>query len=452
MDHTASKIYAEPAIEPVSLADIKEHLRLNSGDLASTLITVQSIRPGLKAFVNDWTTHAGAAVDILGCTAVVNFDAGAFGAGGTVDVKIQESDTLTGAYTDWSTPFTQVTVDGMTTTAALAIGTTLTNVANGLFTYFIGGVPYSKPAYAAGTSPGADIIPVGKYGAVAFDIGADNTIDVIPAPNNGAGTYTTAALATAGLPVPNAGHVRMGSITATKSDGAFTFGTTQLNAINSTVAYTQATLKANYNTTYEIAYTGAKQYIKAVAKVLVADCSFGVSVVKSSGDITEDLILTALITAARQLVEAITRRALITQTWDLFLDHFPCKNYIPIPNGQLQSVVSMSYTDADGSLTPMTATTDYLVDASSEPGRIVLPYAVSWPSTTYYPVNPIAIRYICGFGATAASVPAGIRTAIKMLAEDLWNERSANHVMGASGSVTENKAVMNMLWPHRLWM
>jgi uncharacterized phiE125 gp8 family phage protein len=447
---TTLKIYTEPSIEPVSLTDIKEHLRLNSGDLASTLTTVQSIKPGLKAFVNNWTTHAGAAVDILGCSAVVNFDAGDFGAGGTVDVKIQDCDTLSGTYADWSTPFTQVTVDGMTTIASLAIGTTLTNVSNGAFSYFIAGVPYSKPAYASGTSPGGDIVPMGKYGAVAFDIGADNTIDVILAPGNGAGTYTTAALAIAGLAPAGANHVRMGTLTATKSDGAFTFGTTTLNAVNSTVVYTQATLKANYNTSYEIAYTGAKQYIKAVAKVLVADCSFGVSIVKSSGDSTEDDILSALITSARQYVEAVTRRALITQTWDLYLNEFPSGNYFEIPLGSLQSITSMAYTDSSGTVTTMTATTDYIADTASEPGRIVLPYGIGWPSTTLHPVNPIAIRFLCGYGTTAASVPAGIRTAIKMTCEDLFEHRSATHDK-VGGNIQENKTVMALLWPYRLW-
>lgn len=119
----------------------------------------------------------------------------------------------------------------------LAIGSTNTAVANRAFTYMIAGVQYSKAAVAAGTAPGNDIVPTGKYGAVAFDIGADGTIDAIKAPANATG-YTTAALAAAALPAVAANHVRMGYVTATKSDGNFTFGTTALNAANSTVVYT----------------------------------------------------------------------------------------------------------------------------------------------------------------------------------------------------------------------
>lgn len=121
----------------------------------------------------------------------------------------------------------------------LAIGTTDTHVSNLAFDFQIAGVQYTKAAVAAGTAPGNDIVPQTKYGAVAFDIGADLTIDAIEAPANATG-YNTAALAVAALPAVAAGHVRMGYVTAVKSDGAFTFGTTALSAANSTVVYTTA--------------------------------------------------------------------------------------------------------------------------------------------------------------------------------------------------------------------
>ena len=119
----------------------------------------------------------------------------------------------------------------------LDIGTTKPNVASVAFDYTIGGVQYSKAAVAAGTAPGNDVIPQSTYGAVAFDIGTDGTIDAIEAADNATG-YASAALAIAGIADPAADHARMGTVTATKSDGAFTFGTTNLDAANTTVAYT----------------------------------------------------------------------------------------------------------------------------------------------------------------------------------------------------------------------
>jgi hypothetical protein len=128
--------------------------------------------------------------------------------------------------------------------AALAIGSTNTAVSTAAFDYMIGGKRYSKAAVANGTAPGNDVIPQSLFGAVALDIGADGTLDAIEAPANATG-YASAVLAVAALPAAAAGHARVGWLTATKSDGAFTFGTTALDAANTTVAYTDASTLAN---------------------------------------------------------------------------------------------------------------------------------------------------------------------------------------------------------------
>jgi len=119
---------------------------------------------------------------------------------------------------------------------ALAIGSTPANVVNVAFDFTVGGVRFSKAAVTAGTAPGNDVVPQSTFGAVALDIGVDGTIDAIEAADNATG-YASAALAIAGIPAAASGHARMGTVTATKSDGAFTFGTTDLDAANTTVAY-----------------------------------------------------------------------------------------------------------------------------------------------------------------------------------------------------------------------
>lgn len=130
--------------------------------------------------------------------------------------------------------------DNLITSPGLAIGSTNTAVASTAFSFRVNGVTYAKAAVATGTAPGNDVIPQGTYGAVALDIGADGTIDVIEAADNATG-YASAALAIAGIAAVAADHVRMGTVTATKSDGDFTFGTTALDAANTTVAYTNGT-------------------------------------------------------------------------------------------------------------------------------------------------------------------------------------------------------------------
>jgi uncharacterized phiE125 gp8 family phage protein len=284
-----TKIYSEPAIEPVSLAEIKEHLRLSSGSFADNLTVVQSLAPGSKAIANNYTTHVGTGIDVLGYQPVINLNSGTNGAGGTVDAKIQESDD-NATYSDWT-----------------------------------GG------------------------------------------------------------------------------------------------AFTQVT-EANDNAIQEKAYTGTKQYIRVVAKVLVNACIFGADVAKYDQDATEDSFLSGAIKTARLEVEAAAKRKLITQTWDAYLDAWPRESFIALPFGQLQSVSALDYTDSAGTNTVMAVTTEYLVDTVQEPGRIVLPYGVTWPSFTAYPVNPIHVRFVCGYGA-AAAVPENFRTAIKMRAADLFANR-----------------------------
>lgn len=382
------KIYSEPAIEPISLAELKLHLRLDSGSFADNIDETQSIFPGDHATATAYSLD-GTAVDVLGYTALVILSSGPNGASGTVDIKIQECDTFGGLYTDWAGLFNEVLT--------------------------------------------LDVAP-GGTGWVAGD-----TI-------TGATSKKTCVIVTVLTTKTYVIKDRSGTFTLNEilSNGTNTADQGTANPIFNTLT------EANDNATYEKAYTGTKHYIKTVATVTTATCDFGTSIIRLTSTSVEDDLLTALITSARQHVEAITRRQLITATWDAFLDEFPDGDYIKLPFGQLQSITTdtFTYTNSAGTVTKMVVTTGYLVDISSEPGRIVLPYEVSWPSFTAYPVNPITFRFVCGYGATSASVPAGIRTAIKMFAADLYELRETQ-VVGQT--LMGNKAAENLLGPFKLW-
>ena len=81
-----------PTIEPVSIAEVKLHLRLDSETLAGNLAAYTSLAAGSQAIANNYTTHVGTAVEVIGKQAVVYLRPVNNGAGGTVDTKIQESD------------------------------------------------------------------------------------------------------------------------------------------------------------------------------------------------------------------------------------------------------------------------------------------------------------------------------------------------------------------------
>lgn len=149
----------------------------------------------------------------------------------------------------------------------------------------------------------------------------------------------------------------------------------------------------------------------------IADSSLGAQA--PTANTTTDSMLSMFITAARQQVENLTRRALITQMWELYLDQFPVWELF-LPKPVLQSVTSITYVDSNG-VTQTLAADQYTVDIVSEPGRITPAYGVVWPSTRWQ-TNSVCIRFVAGYGA-AAAVPAAIKNWMLMRASTAFQNR-----------------------------
>ena len=94
-------IKTAPTLEPITLAELKTHLKLDSETFDGNLTLTQCLAYGSKAIANNYTTHVGTAVEVIGKEAEVLVHHGTNGAGGTVDTKIQESDDNV-TYTDWT--------------------------------------------------------------------------------------------------------------------------------------------------------------------------------------------------------------------------------------------------------------------------------------------------------------------------------------------------------------
>lgn len=142
----------------------------------------------------------------------------------------------------------------------------------------------------------------------------------------------------------------------------------------------------------------------------------------------DDMLIENLIRAAREYVEDATGRALIDQTWQLDLDGWPSVGYIELPRPPLSSVSSVKYTDSAGVEHTFSAE-HYGVDVGSEPGRVVLGYGKTWPSVTLWPISPIKITYVAGYGAMASTVPACLRQAVLLLVGH-WYENREGVVIG----------------------
>lgn len=168
-------------------------------------------------------------------------------------------------------------------------------------------------------------------------------------------------------------------------------------------------------------------------------------------DVTDDDdVIAAMITAATAHVEDVTRRKILTQTWDYSIPAWPSGKAIKLPFGNLATVTSVKWKDDDGTETTLTLTTDYLVETNGDQcGRIVLPYAGTWPSGTLYPSNPITIRYVCGW-TSPLLVPAPIKAAILMHLADLYENRETQLVGTINAVYSENKTVERLLASYRL--
>lgn len=161
----------------------------------------------------------------------------------------------------------------------------------------------------------------------------------------------------------------------------------------------------------------------------------------------DDALIAALITASRRLCETITRRALITQTWDLYLDAFPAGRAIQLPKSPLQSVTTVTYTDEDNTTTTF-ASTNYVVDTVSVPGCVVLTPSADWPSVNLWSVNAVKVRYVAGYGV-ATAIPETVKLAMKMVIGHWYEHRE---VQIESVPHTLELAVHALLSTERTWV
>jgi uncharacterized phiE125 gp8 family phage protein len=137
-------------------------------------------------------------------------------------------------------------------------------------------------------------------------------------------------------------------------------------------------------------------------------------------------------------------RALITQTWDLYLDEFPSRE-IQIPLPPLQSVTSVTYYDAVGDALTVDSG-GYTVDITSQPGWIIPDADVSWPSTLNA-ANAVIVRFVAGYGESGSSVPAAIRSWMLLKIGMLYEHRETVSV----GQVNHIQPAESLIWPYRMF-
>ena len=155
----------------------------------------------------------------------------------------------------------------------------------------------------------------------------------------------------------------------------------------------------------------------------------------------EDSMIEEMISIARRELVAVTCRSLVNTTWVQRMESFPDEDELILARSPVSSVTSVAYVNSTGTSATMTATTDYLVDTYTIPGRIYLAPTASWPNT-YGEPNDVTITYVAGYGAAATAVPGEYKHLIKLIVGDLYTYRER---FAAGETITELATFVRML-------
>ena len=131
-------------------------------------------------------------------------------------------------------------------------------------------------------------------------------------------------------------------------------------------------------------------------------------------DGAEDALLATLIAAAREIVEARSRRVLLESRWRAVLPWRGAR--LALPLSPLTALVSVVRLTPDGVAAPLPAELCHL-DAAGDPPRLRLDALPPGPDAR------VAVEVMAGYGAAPADVPEALRLAVRLLAARWFEHR-----------------------------
>jgi uncharacterized phiE125 gp8 family phage protein len=132
----------------------------------------------------------------------------------------------------------------------------------------------------------------------------------------------------------------------------------------------------------------------------------------------DDAIIASLIGAARSHVEALTRRALLAQTWRFVLDRWPADGRIALQMGPLRELVAARVYDFAGNANAIDVES-FVVDAAAD---VIAAPGWSLPMPGRLTAG-IQLDVELGFGDVVADVPAALRHAVRLLVAHWYENR-----------------------------
>lgn len=423
----ALKLVTAPAIEPVSLSELKDHLRIDSGGIADALSVEQTILAGSHIVALAYSL-IGATVDVLGYSVLAILTAGTCGGGGTVNVKLRESATggLPAMWTDVvGGAFTPVTPANHEKTYELAYSgskrylravATVDGVPCEFGVSFILRAPVSlEDTLLTGFITAARKYCEGYQNRAYITQTWELILDAFPD-------------SVIQVPLPPLQFV---SISGLISVIALANGLkTTINAhFADVLAHTTA---PDPNIIVAPAATNLATLITLVTEMLTRydahdnDAELGIGwayhMAQEGGNHT-----LASIVAPINFQECITRLNDIRAKYNGHDADNVCHG---VGGGHQESTaadMSITYYDMAGAMHTLSPA-DYQVDVDSYKGRVCPAYGKSWPTTILQPMNGVVVQFKAGYGLLTTDVPEEIRLAIKLLAGHLYEHREATDI------------------------
>lgn len=136
-------------------------------------------------------------------------------------------------------------------------------------------------------------------------------------------------------------------------------------------------------------------------------------------DTDHDTRIEPYLMAAIDEAEIRTGRALISQTWDVVFDTWNELGCTYFPFGKFQSVTSLTYQDEDGATQTVSAD-DYLVGGvGTDEGKMLFHSDSDFDFPVLWESDQITVRMVCGFGDADTDIPDSIKSAIKLMVEEI---------------------------------
>lgn len=177
-----------------------------------------------------------------------------------------------------------------------------------------------------------------------------------------------------------------------------------------------------------------------VEPVTLAECKADLRVDHTD----DDALIASLIVGARTRVEDISRRAFINRTLEMSLCGWPADNKIRLPYPPAVSVTSVTYYDDDNVLQTM-ASSDYILVSDVEPAIVTIKKTTTWPDASLREVWPVRVKWVAGYGATAASVPDFFKWCIRQLVAIRYENRD-EMTPAAERALQNVEASLRMDW------